>query len=34
MIIQLKQALLNIGQEDGHWPGRYPGVPENGVELG
>lgn len=26
----LKQALLNSGQDDGHWPVPYPGFPENG----
>jgi hypothetical protein len=25
----LKQALLNLGQDDGHWPGLYSGLPEN-----
>lgn len=29
----LKQVLLNSGQEDGHWPGPYPGLPENNCEL-
>ena len=29
-IIELKQAFFNTGQEDGHWPGPYPGFPENG----
>ena len=27
----LKQVLLNTGQDDGHWPGPYPGFPENGL---
>lgn len=33
-IIQLKQALFNSGQEDGHRPSLFLGFPENGTELG
>lgn len=29
----LKQALLNNGQDNGHWPGLYPGFPEHGTTL-
>lgn len=29
----LKQALLNTGQGDRHWPGTYLGFPETGQEL-
>lgn len=32
-IIQLKQALLNTGQEDRHWTGPYPGFLEKGHQL-
>lgn len=28
----LKQTLLNIDQNDGHWPGSYPGLPKYGGE--
>ena len=34
MIIQLKQALLNTGQEDGHCLSLQLGFPETGKELG
>lgn len=29
----LKQALLNTGQDNGYWPDPYAGFPENGTEL-
>ena len=29
----LKKALLNVGQDDGHWTGPYLGFPDNGLIL-
>lgn len=29
----LKKALLNTGQDNGHWPDPYPEFPENGSKL-
>lgn len=29
----LKQALLNSGKVDGHWPGPYLGFPEHGTKF-
>jgi hypothetical protein len=33
MVVQLKQDLLNTSREDRHWPGQYPGFPEDGTEV-
>lgn len=33
MIVQFEKALLNTGQEDGHWPVPYPVLPQNDTEL-